>query len=820
MTRTRPTLDIFSRDIRYACAALARDPGFTVVIVLILALGIGANTAMFSLVDAVLVKPLPFAHPERVVRVWEAPTPATINQTTAFNFAAWKRLSTSFEAIAAEHRTEATAAIDGEPTRLAGKLVSASYFDVFAVRPLVGRTFTAAEDQAEASPVIVLSHAAWQARFAGDRGVLNRDLVLDGVPHRIVGVMPPGVFDRDDMASAGEDPAAFWKPLVFTPRQLAASEHWLWVAARLRAGTTPAQAQQEMRGVRAALAAGYPSYKKEWGITVEPFDKRLVDDTLRQSLYVGFGAVAIVLLIACANVTNLLLGKSLARTQEMAVRAALGASRGRLVRQLLTESLVLCGLGAIAGVVLAAWLIEVAMRLLPVAVPSTAVASLDYRVLGFAAAAAVGVALLVGLVPSLRASAGGLSLALNQSSRGSSGPAGRLRRIIVAAEVALSLVLICGGLLLFKSLLNLQRVDLGVTIDNVVTISTELPAAGYPTPDAAAAFFRSILERLEALPGVARASLADDAPLEGAGGENVRLPGGTDRALVRYKRVGPGYFSALQIPLIAGREFTDADGAGAVPVTVISQELARILADRFGIADPVGRLVSLPSLGYEGGATRVNMQIVGVIRGERVQRNLRLPREPVAYVPLLQAPRRAVNFILRTHDNPGAVLASIRQAVRQTDARLALSRVRTMAQIRRERSLSGTTEPAWIVGAFAAIAALLAGLGVYGVLAHMVAQQRREIGIRMALGATGRAILTRVLRSAGLMIAIGLTAGLGGALALTRVLSSLLFEVSPLDRGVLVSAAGVMAVLGLIAASLPAVRASRVDPATVLRGDG
>jgi len=541
---------------------------------------------------------------------------------------------------------------------------------------------------------------------------------------------------------------------------------------------------------------------------------------LRQSLYVAFGAVMVVLLIACANVANLLLGKGAARRKEMAVRAALGASRSRLVRQLLTETLLLCLLGAAAGIVAAGWLIDAVTPLLPRAVPSTAVVTLDYRVFAFAAAASTGVALLVGLVPALRTSSDRLSLALNQSTRGSSSGRDRLRRTVVVAEVALSLVLICGALLLFRSLLNLQRVDLGVRVDNVVTISTELPATGYSTPETAVGFFRMLIERLEAVPGVERVSLADDAPLEGAGGENLRLPGGNERLLVRYKRVGPGYFSALEIPLIAGRDFTLADRSGTLPVTVISQELARTLSDRFGLKNPIGRMVNLPSLGYEGGGTRVDMQVVGVIRGERVQRNLRLPMEPVAYVPLMQSPRREVNLIVRTNSDTNAVVPAVRDAVRHADARLALARVRTMAQIRRQRSLTGTTEPAWVIGTFAAIAALLAGLGLYGVLAHAVTEQRREIGIRMALGATGRDILSHVLRHAGLMVAVGLVTGLAGALALTRILASLLFGVSPLDPAVLVSAAALMALVGLVAAALPASRAARVDPTTVLRSEG
>jgi predicted permease len=817
--RGAPWIETLARDVRYAGARLARDRGFTFVTVSILAVGIGANAAMFSLVDAVLLKPMPFSHPERIVRVWEAPTPTTTNQATAFDFSEWKRLATSFEALSAEARVDTTATIGGEPTRVSGKLVSADYFDVFGVAPLLGRTFVNTEDQPGASPVVVLSHAAWQTRLGSDPGILNRDLVLDGERHRIVGVMPAGTFDRDDLSAPGEEAAAFWKPLVFAPEQLSQGRHWLAVAGRLRAGTSLAQGQQQLRAVQAVLARGFPEFKKDWSVSVEPFDAQLIDNRLRQSLYVAAGAVFVVLLIACANVANLLLGKGAARAKEMAVRSALGASRGRLVRQLLTETLALCALGTGAGVLVATSMLRAAAPFLPRAIPSTAVPAIDYRVFAFAAAAAIVVTVLVGLVPSLRATSENLSLGLNQASRGSSGARGRLRRLVVVAEVALSLVLISGALLLFKSLLNLQRVDLGVRVDRVVTLATDLPGAAYPTPASAVGFYQSLLERVEALPGVERASLADDAPLEGAGGEHLRLPGRNERVLVQYKRVAPGYFGTLEIPVTAGREFLTSDRQGTMPVTVISQELARMLADRFGIKDPIGQVVSLPSLAYDEGAPRVDMEIVGVIRGERVMRNLRAAMEPVAYVPLTQAPRRELKLIVRTAADPATLVPAIRDAIKQTDGRLAVSRVRTMDQIRRQRSLTGTAEPAWLIGAFAAIAALLAGLGVYGVLAHTVLQQRREIGIRMALGASGREVLTHVLSSAGLMVATGLAAGLAGALALTRILSSLLFEVSPLDPSVLLSAAALMAAVGLAAAALPALRASRVNPTTVLRAE-
>ena len=818
--RSAQWLETFMRDVRYALASLARDRAFTVIAVSILALGIGANAAMFSLIDAVLLKPMPFPDPERVVRVWEAPTPTTTNPVSPSDFIAWKQQGAAFAAFSAETRTRLTTVIGGEPARISGKLVSADYFEVFRIAPLLGRTFVAGEDEPGAEPVAVLSHAGWQSRFGADPAILNRELILDGSPHRIVGVMPPGTFDRDDMAAPGDEAAQFFKPLVFTPRQRVETSHWLSVAARIREDATLAAGEQQLQAVQSVLARDFPDFKKKWSVTVEPFDARLVDNTLQQSLYAAFGAVVLVLLIACANVGNLLLGRGAARQKEMAVRAALGAGRGRLVRQLLTETFVLCLLGTGAGLVIASYLIAAAGPLLPHAIPSTAVVTLDYRVFAFASIAAVGVTLLVGLLPSLRTSSGSLAAALNHASRGSSSTRGRLRQLVVVAEVALSLVLICGALLLFKSLLNLQRVDLGVRLDHVVTMTTDLPTLGYATPESAASLFRTLIERVEALPGVQRASLADRAPLEGANGENLHLPGNKDPVLVGYKRVAAGYFAALDIPVIAGREFSEADHAGSIPVTVISQELARQLEARFGIKDPVGKLVNLPVLNYDTGGHLTDLLVVGVIRGERVLRNLRLPMDPVAYVPLSQSPRREVNLIVRTTSDPVSLVSSIRSEIGRIDSSLVFSDVRTMEEIRRRRSLSGATEPAWLIGAFALVAACLAGLGLYGVLGHAVLQQRREIGIRMALGATGREIIAQVLTSAGLMVAIGLAAGLCGALALTRVMANLLFGVSPLDPGVLATAAATMALVGLLAAALPASRAVRVDPTTALRSEG
>lgn len=804
------------RDVRYGMAALRRDPGFTFVAVSVLALGIGANTAMFSLVDGILFQPLPFPEPDRMVRLWEAPTPATSNSTTTRNFSEFKQHSRVFEALSAESLSTATVPINGEPVRLNGRYVSADHFAVFGVQPLIGRAFRSEEDQPGAAPVVILSHAVWQTYFGGDRGILDRDLLLDHNPHRVIGVLPPGAFDRH-RARPLEEPASFWRLNAFTPEELAASSHWLNPVGRLKAGVTLDQAQAEVLAIRAQIAPLIPAWKKDWSVRVEPFSQLLVGDRLRRSIYIALGAVVLVLLIACANITNLLLARGASRGKEMAVRAALGASRGRIVAQLLTESLVLGALGGAAGVGLAAVLLAAAVPLLP-PLPFTAEVTLNLRVLAFATTTALAVSVLVGLLPALRVSRGSAAGALNDASRGSTGAHDGARRSIVAIEVAVSVILLCGAFLLFKSLLQMQKVDIGARIDRVITMSVDLPRDRYPSGNHLAQFYPSLIERLEAVPGVEAASIAGDLPLQGTGGENLRLPGRDDRLLVRFKRADARYFSTLGIPVVAGRGFMTEDRIGTPYVTVINEALAARLNERFAVANPVGQTVDLPALGF-GPDRRVPMTIVGVIRNERVESDLRVAAEAIAYVPIAQAPRMQIKLAVRTHGDAAAAVPAIREAVRQLDPRLALADIRTMEQIW-EQSLSGLKEPVWLIGIFAVTSALLAAIGLYGVLSHSVTQQRREIGIRMALGAGANDVLSFVASGTLTLVGAGLAAGVAGAVALTRVTSSLLFEVSARDPWALTAGAFGMGALAVVAALVPARRAIRVDPVTALRSEG
>ena len=797
------------RDFRFGMGSLAREPGFAAVTIGLLALGIGVNSAMFSIVDAVLLKPLPFPEPERMVRVWETP-PGLRNGTTTLTFLDWKRQRDIFEALSVENSTRAAVATSGDPARVSGKVVSADYFQVFGVKPQIGRTFAPGEDQPGAAPVVVLSHAFWRTHFAGDPRVLNRDLVLDGEPHKIIGVLPAGSFDRDE--------AVFWKPQIFAPDQMNRGQHWLTPVGRLRAGVSLEQARAKMTMLRASLDGVI--YQKDWGFTVDPFAQMLVGDTLRRSIYLAFGAVLMVLLIACANVANLALAKGASRRKEMALRAALGASRGRLIAQLLTESLVLCLLGGAAGVALGAILLHAAAPLVAASLPFTADLSMDLRVLGFAGAAVMAALILAGLLPSLRTSFAKLSSAMNQAARGSSGSGAAVRRTIVVSEVAASVVLVCGAALLFKSLAKLQQVDAGVRIDHVMTMSVDLPSAAYPSPASAARFYRAVVQRLEGVPGVEQASVSQGLPLEGVQwGETMTVPGVRENLLVRLKLVDPWYFGALQIPVEAGRGIEDRDRAGTAPVVVINQEVARQLSKTFGIANPIGRTVGIWVPGYGPiPESLVNLQIVGMIRSERTS-GLQATPELVAYVPLAQAPRQDIKLVVRTRSEPEAAMPAIREAVRQIDPNLPLGDVMTMEQVK-ERSILWARQPTWVLGAFAGVAALLAALGLYGVLAHAVTEQRREIGIRMALGARSGDVLSHIFRSAFAMLIVGLAGGLAGAFALTRVLKSLLFQVSALDPVALAAGCVLMTLVSLLGAWIPASRATRVDPMTVLRDEG
>jgi putative ABC transport system permease protein len=802
-------LDALARDARYGIAALWRDPLFTSVVVGVLALGIGANAAMFSLLDAVLLKPLPFLAPDRIVRIWEAPQPGATNSTSTLDFLDWQRLGSTFDAMAAEVPAAMALNRGGDPVQLDAGRVTADYFRVFAVEPALGRTFSAADAIPGAAPVVILSHAVWRTYFGSDPAILQQRPLFDGEPRQVIGVLPPGVFDQAQ--------PAVWTPLIFTADEVRRDWHWLSVSGRLRPGVPASRARDQLRAIRAAQGDVTPIFKRKWSIEVEPLERLLVDDTMRRSLLIAAGAVLIVLLIACANVANLLLARGTTRTKEMAIRAALGAGRGRLVAQLLTETMALAFLGGAAGVALAYWMVAAARPALHDFLPASAVVSLDRRVLAFTLVAAIAAAVLAGVFPAIHTSRRGIASSANGLGRGAPASGGRIRRTIVAAEVAMSIVLVCGALLLFMSLGNLVRLDAGVRIDGVVTASLDLPAATYSTPERTAQFSDLLVERLDGVPGIRRAALATVLPLRWIGnGESIWIRGVEAPVKVRFKRVSSGYFDALDIAMAAGRGITPRDRQGSPPVVILNQALASQIAAVAHIDTPVGMTVRLRYTNF-GKEIDGDAEVVGVIRSERVGDPWR-PDPPVLYVPLAQAPYDRLKLVVRTDAGPAAVLPDIRAALRAIDPNLPIGSVATMAQVR-DRTYLFASRPAWAIGGFAAVAVLLAALGLYGVLAQSVSQQRREIGIRLALGAAPRSVMWATVGGALRTIAVGTAAGLAGAGVVAPVIRELLFGVSALDPRVLAGAVSAMAGIGVAAALIPARRAARVDPIVVLRSD-
>jgi predicted permease len=818
--RSARWLETFLRDLRYGFASLGRRRGFAAVTIGVLAFGIGTTTVMFSLVDSVLLRPLPYPDPDRIVRLWEAPTPGTINQTTNGFFDEWRRLSVSFDAMAASRPAHITVGISGEPVRLSGVLATADYFKVFDVRAALGRTFAPDDDRPGHEHVIVLSHAAWQTRFGRDPNVVGEDLVADNRAYRVIGVLPEGSFDREPTRSGPNELADFWMPLAFSADDLTRGEHQNDVVARLKPAVTIAHAQRELLALSASLAEHLPASQRQRSVVVEPFDLRLVGDGLRRTLWLSFGAVVAVLLITCANITNLLLAAGATRHREMAVRMALGASRRRLVAQLLTENLALCAVGGLFGVSLAYALMHAAVPFLPPDLPSYVDVTLHPRALVFASVVTLGVTLLVGIVPSFRTSAGALTLAMKAGARGSSSAHERARQLVVIGEVAASMVLICAAMLLTTSLANLQRADIGARVDRIVTLSIDLPLSDYPAPERAAQFMEDVIDRVKAVPGVAAASVSSDVPLGGSGGEGLTATGQSTSVLVRFKRVDPGYFTTFDIPVLAGRGILGTDRPGATRVVVINATLARRLRETFGFADVIGRTVNLPALTYDEGlgSPRADFQVVGVVGNERIRRDLRQPLggEEAVYVAIAQSPKRSLKVAVRTDGDPLVSWAGIREAMKAVDSRVAVDDVQTMAQLK-ANTLSAVAAPSWVIGGFAVVALLLAALGLYGVLAHSVVLQRREIGIRLALGATPGDVRHRITVQAIGVLAIGFTIGLAGAFIFARATTSLLFEVSPFDFPSFAGAGAILLVVGLVAAIVPALRAGRVDPTFVLR---
>jgi putative ABC transport system permease protein len=797
------------QDVRFGLRVLWKRPGFTAVALAVLALGVGANTAIFSVVNAVLLRPLPYPGSERVV-AFDGVNPSKgveESNMSAPDFADWKAQTRSFEALSIYTEGGSNLTGGGEPERVTAAWVGPDFFRVIGVGAARGRALLPEDEDPGAANVVVISHGLWQRLFGSDPSAVGRTVELGGRGREVVGVMPPG-FDFPSRAEV-------WGPLQLEVAKEPRDNRAYQVLGRLREGVPLAQAQAEIDAVAARLAASYPVTNMGWGVDLDPLKDETVGE-MRAALLLLLAGVALVLLIACANVANLLLARAAGRRREVALRLALGAGRWRVARQMLTESLLLALAGGALGAGLSVWLTDLIVALAPRNTPRLAEASLDARVFLFAVGATLLTGLAFGIVPALQASRADLGESLKEGGRGSAGGRSRVRSGLVVSEVALSLLLLAGAGLLVKSFARLQAVDPGFDPEGVMTARVSLPGARYKEPAQKAEFYRALTERLNALPGVEAAGATASLPL---GGSNLSVwrglvPEGRPATPesdepAAFSVVTPGYFPAMRIPLRAGRVFDERDDANAPKVIVVNETLARKV---FAGQDPVGRHVTIWR------DEKFPRQVVGVV-GDTKPSSLDAAEAPQMYVPHAQdAGWGGLSLAVRARGggDPSALAPLLREEVRALDRQLPVYDVKTMAKVWAD-STAYRRVTMFLMAGFAAAALLLAGVGLYGVLSYTVAQRTHEIGIRMALGARGSDVLRLVVRQGMLLTLAGLGVGLAGALLLTRLMTGLLYGVSAADPVVYALVSLLLAAVALLACLVPARRATKVDPMIALR---
>jgi predicted permease len=795
-------------DLKWALRSLGKTPGFTLLAVTILALGIGANAAIFSLVDRVLLQPLPYPHPERLVAVWETvPERGWVREPFSWpDFQDWQKASTQLEGMAGLASRSMNLTGKAEPERILAGRVSWNFFDVVGVRPSSGRGFLPEEDRDTGPKVVVVSHEFWARRFNQDPGLLGRSLHLDGEDWLVVGIMPKG-FHFDHQVARSD----IFVPMALN-KQLSTSRgaHFMPVVGRLKPGATAASAQAEFAGVAKRLEQAFPGENKGMTARVLDLQDELAKDS-RNTLLVLLGAVGFVLLIACANVMNLMLARGARRERETAIRAALGATRWRLMRQALTESAVLGFTGGAIGLMLAQWTMAGFKATLGLRLADASV-GLQPRVLGFTFLLALATALLSGLMPALHYQDTNLGEALKEGAKGSGGKAHhRLRGLLVALEMAMATALLIGSGLMLRSLYNLHAVDPGFRTERVLTAGVGLPSFRYPTPEARITFTRNLLRRVADIPGVVAVGANDTLPLAGSTrGSSYDVEGMTlDTPDAIDHLVSPGYFRAMGIPLLQGREFEFAGEGSAI----ISEAFAR---RHWKDGQALGHRISSSG---PGGPWKT---IVGVVGGVR-HRSLAEPPEAEMYFSLLEtppeyAPLGSFTLILRTAAAPESFIPALKQALRETDPSLPLGNPRTMAQLV-ERSSQDTRMRGTLLTAFAILALGLAGVGIYGVISFITGGRTREIGVRMALGAQVGDVLKLVLGQGLRMVLLGLAVGLAVAVALARYMETLMVGVNPRDPATLLGAVTLLAMVGSLACLMPAWRAAQIHPSSALRND-
>ena len=792
-------------DFRFALRTLAKSPAFALTAALTLALGIGANTAIFTVVNAELLRPLPYRQPERLVRIFERNGKLKLEQFTAsvLNYVSWKERARSFEAMGAVGFLPLTLTGNGQPEMLSAATLSPSVLPLLGIEPALGHGFRPGDDAPGAPAVVMLSRGLWQRRFGAEAALIGKSIQLNGAPYTVIGIAPAAL----DIIAPNTD---LWAPLTIDPAKEFRLNHTIYAIGRLKPGVSIAQAQTEMVEIARQVGAAYPEVK-DWSISLLGFNRWLVADDLRTALLVLLGAVALVLLIACANVANLLLSRAVSRQTEMAVRAALGAGRWRVMRQLLTESLVLSLAGGAAGALLAVWAVRAIEASLPPGLLPVANLNVDSQTLLFALGLMIATSILFGLAPAWQMARSDLNTVLKQGGRGSAGARPWLRDALVGAEMALATVLLTGAGLLLQSLAHLKQAPLGFRPERLLTFQVDLPAAKYGPVQKSWAFDQAFLSAVRATPGVLGAGMSSAIPF-GVGiyshtpftpvGKSILPPGMALPA--DWRSVSPGFFATMRIPLLRGRDFSQQDTPLGPIHIVVSQSMARKI---WGEEDPIGRVLTNPS--------KKNFYVVGVV-GDVRGTALNAAPEPTLYYCVTERQWQLSDVVVRTAGDPDSLVGTIRRELQRIDADVPMANIKTMddwiANSAAQPRLNTT-----LLAVFAGMALLIAAIGIYGVLSYSVTQRTREIGLRMALGAQPGDVLGLVVRQGMAVAAIGIAAGVAGALAFSRVLASLLFGVEPRDPATLAAAAVSLAAIALAACAIPARRAASVDPMSALR---
>jgi len=804
-------MELLFNDVRYAIRSIIQRPGFAAIAVATLALGIGANSAIFSTIHALLLNPLPFAQQDRVVAIWDKNPSRGVehNEVAMANYLDWRAQSHSFEQLALERWWSTNLTASDTPERVQGFLVTANFLDALGVKPVKGRNFAEEENQPGKDAVAIITYSLWQRRFGADPNIVNKTITTNGVTRTVIGVLP-----EDFNYPKG---AEVFAPIALTPELIKSrSNHGYYVIGRLKPGVSVKSAQAEMDTITARLAQQYPNTNVGLGATVYP----ILADTVRMystALWVMMGAVGFVLLIACANVANLTLARASGRQREIALRAALGASRWRIIRQLLIESLIIALIGGAVGTLVGFW----GINLLKAANPGEAASyapgwknlGINFPVLAFTLGLSVVSGVLFGLAPAWQVSRPDLNDALKEGGRSSASQSRRLRSLLVISEVALSLMLLVGAGLLFRSFLALLKTNPGFKPDGVLTMNLNLPVAKYKEDGERATFFSELIQRMKSLPGVQSAAVVNYIPLGGANSSDDFLvegqpepPAGRENE-GRYRVCSPDYFQTMGISILKGRAFNEQDQAGAKPVIIVNETLARRYWPN---GDALGKRMRL----YGPLDKAPWMEVVGI--AQDVKFELNLPVTPDFYLPHKQDPWNAMVLVARTTVDPASMAGPIRQQVLAMDKDQPVYSVYTMNEVR-AISMTLYTFGFAMIGIFATVALVLAAIGIYGVMAFAVTQRTREIGIRMAMGACAADVLKLVVKNGMSLAVIGIAAGLAGGFAITRSMASLLFNVSPTDALTFALVTVGLLLVALAACYLPARRATKVNPLVALR---